>query len=323
MNIDHDPDPRKPTGAEPNWEQELLTRLAFASLVEQRRSRRWGIFFKFGIFLYLVAVALLYLPGDWSLYGEDEKHTALVDINGVISADSDASADKVVAGLRDAFKDDNTAGVILRINSPGGSPVQSGYINDEIGRLRRKHPKIPLYAVIGDVCASGGYYIAVAADEIYADKSSVVGSIGVLMNGFGFVAAMDKLGIERRLLTAGEHKGLLDPFSPLRDEEVGHLRSLLTELHGQFIDAVKKGRGDRLKSSPDLFSGLVWTGEKSVSLGLVDGLASSGKVAREVIGAKKIVNFTRQRDYVERLAERLGTSLAVKLSKTMFDTGLR
>ncbi len=323
MNAEPANEAPEPATSQAQWERELLTRLAFTSLTEQRRARRWGIFFKFGIFAYLIAVSLLYLPDDWSLEADAGKHTAVVDIIGRISADSEANAESIVAGLRNAFKDEKTAGVILRINSPGGSPVQSGYISDEIARLKDKYPKIPVYAVIGDICASGGYYVAVSADKIYADKSSIVGSIGVIMGGFGYVETIDKLGIERRLLTAGEHKGLLDPFSPLRDDEVDHFRSLLAEVHEQFINTVKKGRGDRLKSSPDLFSGLVWTGEASVSLGLVDGLAGSGKVAREVIGAEKIVNFTKQRSYLERMVERLGASIALALSRTALDTHLR
>jgi len=208
-------------------------------------------------------------------------------------------------------------GVILRINSPGGSPVQSGYVYDEIRRLRKEYPQTPLYAVVGDMCASGGYYIAAAADEIYADKASVVGSIGVLMNGFGFVEAMEKLGVERRLLTAGAHKGFLDPFSPAQPDEIAHIQSLLGDIHEQFIHAVKEGRGDRLQDDPSLFSGLVWTGEQAVKLGLVDGLGSAGHVAREVIGEENIMDFTPRPRYFEKLAANLGAAVASRMSTAL------
>jgi protease-4 len=291
------------------WQRDLVNRLTFASLIEQRRARRWGIAFKFAFLIYLVLVTIIYIP--FSLFPDTKsgKHTAVVEVQGLIAGETDASADLVVSGLRAAFEDDNTAGVIVRINSPGGSPVQAGYINDEIVRLKEKYPKIPLYAVITDICASGGYYVAVAADKIYADKSSVVGSIGVLMNGFGFVDAMGKLGVERRLLTAGEHKGLLDPFSPENPEEVTHIQKILDRIHQQFIETVKRGRGDRLKDNDSLFSGLVWTGEQSIQLGLVDALGSSSYVAREIIGAEDIVDFTPKRGYLEALAERFGSAV--------------
>ena len=303
--------PEADSEGEQPWEREVLSRLAFASIREQRSARRWGIFFKFLFFGYLVVLLLIYLPSDIMSATGAGKHTALVEVSGVIAEDSEASADRIVSSLRSAFKDEMTAGVIVRINSPGGSPVQAGYINDEIQRLRKQYPDIPIHAVVTDVCASGGYYVAAAADRIYADKSSVIGSIGVLMNGFGFVGTMDKLGIERRLLTAGEHKGLLDPFSPTQADEVQHIQDLLDELHAQFIEVVKQGRGERLnREEKDLFSGLVWSGERSVELGLIDALGSSSYVAREVIGAEDIVDFTAERDYLERLAERLGMGLA-------------
>ena len=223
--------------------------------------------------------------------------------------DEDASADNVITALQRAFADHHTAGVILRINSPGGSPVQASYISDEIVRLRNQYPDIPLYAVITDICTSGGYYIAAAADRIFANRSSIVGSIGVLMNGFGFVKAMEKLGIERRLITAGEHKGLLDPFSPVDPQQLAHLRSVLKEIHQQFIDAVKKGRGDQIKESAALFSGLVWTGEQSIELGLVDDFGTTHSVAREHIGEETLVDFTTQVNLVERVVERIGVAL--------------
>ena len=266
------------------------------------------------MFSYLLMLFFIYMPDSGDSGVSIGKHTALIDINGVIAADAAANADSIITGLRAAFKNKGTAGVILRINSPGGSPVQAGYINDEIVRLRSRHPDIPLYAVIGDICASGGYYIAVAADDIYADKASVVGSIGVLMDGFGFVEAMNKLGVERRLITAGEHKGFLDPFSPMKSQEKEHIKTLLGDIHKQFIDVVKKGRGDRLADNSELFSGLVWTGEQSVELGLIDGLGNSSYVAREVIGVEKIVDFTQREPILDRFVERLGVAMANTLS---------
>ena len=279
--------------ASPNIEQQLVERLSFEFLREQRRSRRWGIFFKLLAFAYVSIFLLLSFP-DIRDYGpfSGEPVTALVDLQGVIAHGSEASADNIVTGLRAAFKNKATAGVIVRINSPGGSPVQAGYINDEIYRLREKYPDIPLYAVVEDICASGGYYVAVAADRIYADKASIVGSIGARMDGFGFVESMEKLGIERRLLTAGENKGFLDPFSPLKDQHVAHVEQVLGDVHQQFVNTVLKARRDKLADNEELFSGLIWTGEQSIALGLIDEFGSSAFVAREVIGAEKIINFT-------------------------------
>jgi len=291
------------------WERKLLSRLALSAVQEQRRARRWGIFFKLLVFAYLVLLLVLYWPSDLEAPGKATEHTALVEIQGIIAEGAKANADDIVSGLRDAFEDKKTKGVILRINSPGGSPVQAGYVYDEMLRLREKYPDIPLYAVISDVCASGGYYIAAAADKIYANQASVVGSIGVRMDSFGFVDTIEKLGIERRLLTAGEHKGFLDPFLPVREDEVGHAKELLDDIHRQFIERVRKGRGDRLKEGEEVFSGLMWTGEQGVAMGLVDELASSGQVAREVIGADKIKDFTAKPDYFERLADRFGMAM--------------
>ena len=304
-----------------SWEREVVTQLAESSLREQRRARRWGIFFKALTFAYIGGI--IYLYGDASMTKVDlnAKHTALVELNGVISDETEASADSIVTALRDAYDNENSAGVILRINSPGGSPVQSGYIYDEIIRLREKNPDIPLYAVITDICASGGYYIASAADKIYADKASIVGSIGVRMDNFGFVDAMNKLGIERRTLTAGENKALLDPFLPENEQTKKHMQSMLGEIHQQFITAVKDGRGERLDTSVDgLFSGLIWTGEAAVNIGLIDELASSSHVAREVIGEETIVNYTVQDDILERFAERLGATVAQVISTQLFAT---
>ena len=303
-----------------SWERKIVTQLAESSLKEQRRSRRWGIFFKLLTFIYIGVILFLFAEASLTDVHLSEKHTALIELNGVIADDKEASADSVVTALRDAFDNKNAAGVILRINSPGGSPVQSGYIYDEILRLRKENPDTPLYAVVTDICASGGYYIAAAAaDKIYADKASIVGSIGVRMDNFGFVDAINKLGVERRTLTAGENKALLDPFLPVDEKTTAHMQVMLTEIHQQFIDAVKKGRGDRLVASTEgLFSGLIWTGEAAVNIGLVDELAGSSHVAREVIGEEKIVNYTVQEDILERFAKRMGTTVAQVISTQFF-----
>lgn len=295
-----------------SWERKLLEKLALETLVEQRRRRRWGIFFKLLGFAYLTF--LIVALGNWEeaaeKLGDRKKHTALVQLNGVIKASGEASAEKINEALQAAFGDRGTQGVILRINSPGGSPVQSGIINDEIRRLRAKYPNIPLYAVVEDICASGGYYVAAAADKIFVDKASIVGSIGVLMDGFGFTGTMDKLGVERRLLTAGENKGFLDPFSPQEAKHKEHAQILLDDIHRQFIEVVRKGRGKRLKESPELFSGLMWTGVKSIELGLADDLGSVEYVAREVIKAENIRDYTLRPSLTERFARQFGTDLA-------------
>ena len=298
--------------------RDMVERLVFASITEQRRARRWGIFFKVLLALYLLALLYLYLPRDWSeVAAVGDKHTALVELSGAISDTSEANADTVIAGLRDAFKDKKTAGVILRANSPGGSPVQSSYIYQEIQRLREKHPDTKLYAVVTDLCASGCYYVVSAADEIYVDKSSIVGSIGVRMDSFGFVDSLEKLGIERRLYTAGESKGFLDPFLPSKEADVEHVQQLLEAIHEQFKGAVREGRGERLREDPQLFTGLIWTGKESVEMGLVDDFGSAGYVAREVIGAEDIVDFTREPDLLERLSERMGVAMARALGRFM------
>ena len=301
----------------PGWERDLLEKLATASLLEQRRARRWGIFFKLALLAYfLVLLGVMVFDKIDEAHLVDGKHTAVVDVTGVIAEGADAGAEKIIDGLRDAFEDQGTEGVILKINSPGGSPVQAGYVFDEIQRLRGEYPEIPVYAVIADMCASGGYYIAAAADKIYADKASIVGSIGVLMDGFGFVGAMEKLGVERRLMTSGEHKGMLDPFSPRDEAQSAHMEQLLAQIHQQFIDTVKEGRGDRLKGEEgELFSGLFWSGERAVALGLVDELAGPDHVAREVIGADEMVNFSRERDWLERFADRVGAASARALAE--------
>jgi protease-4 len=296
----------------PNWERGVIEKLALEALKEQRRARRWGIFFKLLGFAYLTFLIVAFFDfgrGDKS----GEKHTALVEVAGVIDAKGNASADNVTAALQGAFKDKKTQGVVLRINSPGGSPVQAGIIYDEIRRLRGLHPDIPMYAVVEDICASGGYYIASAADKIYVDKASLIGSIGVLMDNFGFVDAMHKLGVERRVFTAGDNKAFLDPFSPLEPRQVEYAKTLLGEIHGQFIEVVRKGRGKRLSDSPEIFSGLIWTGSKSIELGLTDGLGSLEYVAREVIKAEAIVDYTQKENVAERLAKRFGAGMAAAL----------
>ena len=280
------------------------------SLAEQRRTRRWNLVFRFAWLAFAISLAVLWAGPEWSPSDPGGPHSALVEVRGLIADEGDASADRVVAGLRAAFENSGTAGVILRVNSPGGSPVHAGYISDEIFRLRARHPDTPIYAVITDVAASGGYYVAAAADAIYANRSSVVGSIGVLMDGFGFVDAMNKLGVERRLITAGEHKGFLDPFSPARDEEVAHIRSLLEDIHHEFVEVVKRGRGDRLAADADVFSGLIWTGSKGIELGLVDAFGSSSYVAREIIGAEEVVDFTLRPSRLEAIADRIGAGIA-------------
>jgi protease-4 len=300
--------------ASPGWERQVLEKVALAAIEEQRRARRWGIFFKLLTFLYLFLLLFLVLgwigKTDMAIPG---KHSALVELRGIIAADERASADVVVSGLQRAFKDKNTAGVILRINSPGGSPVQAAYIYNEIKRLRKAHPHIPLYAVVEDVCASGGYYAAVAADKIFVNQASIIGSIGVLIDGFGFSEALKKLGIERRLLAAGENKGFLDPFSPMDPEQRAHAMRMLEEIHRQFIEVVREGRAGRLKETPELFSGLVWTGARSIELGLADDFASAAEVAREVIKAEHIVDFTPQEGLGERLARRFGAATGAAL----------
>jgi protease-4 len=295
-----------------NWERGVLEKLAMSAVQEQRRARHWGIFFKTLTFAFLFIMLALYM--GWTGGGRSEKsssgkHSALVELTGVIAADTPASADNVIDGLQEAFKDKHTEGVILRINSPGGSPVQAGYINDEIRRLRAKYPKIPLYVVVEDMCASGGYYVAAAADKIYVNKASIVGSIGVLMDGFGFTGTMEKFGVERRLLTAGENKGFLDPFSPMSPKQKDFAISMLAEIHQQFINVVKQGRGKRLKETPETFTGLFWTGQKSIEMGLADEIGSVDSVARDVIKAEDIVDFTNHEGIADRLAKKFGAGV--------------
>jgi protease IV len=306
-----------------NWERNVLEKLALSALQEQRRARHWGIFFKTLTFGYLFVLLFLFM--GWMRNSESAlstgKHTALVDMQGVISADSAASADNLIPSLQDAFEDKNTQGVVLRINSPGGSPVQAGQINDEIRRLRAVYPKIPLYVVVDDICASGGYYVAAAADKIFVDKASLIGSIGVLMDGFGFTGTMAKLGVERRLITAGSNKGFLDPFSPAKPADQQYIKLMLAQIHQQFINVVRQGRGKRLKETEDTFSGLVWNGEKGVEMGLADGYGSLESVARDIIKAEKIVDFTMKENFADRLAKKFGAGVASALPGFSMQTG--
>ena len=305
------------------WERELVTKLATAALKEQRRARLWGIFFKLLTFAYLSLILLMAI--DWRGDGVTgaKKHTAMVEVNGLIAPGSDASAERINSALQAAFKDKNTQGVVVRINSPGGSPVQAQTIYDEMKRLRKLNPNIPIYAVVEDVCASGGYFVAAAADQIYVGKASIVGSIGVLMNGFGFTGLMEKLGVERRLITAGENKGMLDPFSPLEEKDKAHVKEMMGDIHQQFVSVVKEGRGKRLKESPEIFSGLIWTGQKSIDLGLADAVGSLEFVAREVVKAEDIVDFTQKEGIAEKFARRFGAAAANTFAEALLRASIR
>ena len=323
INLENTAERPRLTQTVSSWEQDAIAKLATAGLKEQQRSRRWGIFFKLLGFAYLG----IFLVGvmDWNLtsLSEGTRHTAMVEMTGIIADGEAASAQNVILGLRAAFKNNRSAAVILKINSPGGSPVQAGYINREITRLRELYPEKPLYAVVTDICASGGVFAAVAADQIYVDRASIVGSIGVMMDGFGFVEAMEKIGIERRLMIAGEHKGFLDPFSPAEQFEKEHVQKLLDEIHQQFIEAVKKGRGDRLINNAEIFSGLFWTGEQALKVGLVDGFGSAGYVAREVVGVENIQDYTYREDVLQRFAKQLGSALTNPVRKVHMYPALR
>ena len=304
--------------ADEHWERGVIERLAAEGLREMRRARRWGIFFKLATLGLLCAMLILVVGSiSDSARGCLDKCTALVELRGELNADGPLNAENVVSGLQAAFKSKGTQGVVLRINSPGGSPVQAGLINDAIRRLRASYPGTPIYAVVEEMCASGAYYVAVAADKIYVDKASLIGSIGVIIDGFGFVGAMDKLGIERRALVAGENKAFLDPFSPLTPQQRDYAQKMIEEIHQQFIAAVKAGRGTRLKDSPELFSGLVWNGARGVDLGLADALGSVDSVAREVIKAEDIVDFTVKETLSARLSRKFGSAFASGVLSTV------
>jgi protease-4 len=291
------------------WERDTLERLAFATLAEQRASRRWRIFFRFAwLTLFAVLAWTGFHRAGVGSSGPSQPHTAVVAIKGEIADGADASAEWTVNALRAAFEDEGSQAIVLLINSPGGSPVQAGIINDEVRRLKAKHEK-PVYAVVEESCASAAYYIAVAADEIYVDKASIVGSIGVLMDGFGFTGLMDKLGVERRLMTAGVNKGFLDPFSPQTKAQRTHAQTLLDQIHAQFIQVVRDGRGKRLKETPELFTGLFWSGQQAIDLGLADGLGNLDYVAREIVKAEDIIDYTRHDNVAERLAKRFGAAM--------------
>jgi protease-4 len=297
-----------PDGATPGWERAALEKLVFAALEEQRTARRWRTFVRLSWLLFFVVLVWVVLHRASPSTDVSAPHTALVEISGEIASGGEASADVVLTAVRAAFEDEGALAVVLLINSPGGSPVQAGIINDELLRLKAKHKK-PVYAVVEETCASAAYYVAVSADQIFVDKASVVGSIGVLMDGFGFTGLMDKLGVERRLMTAGENKGFLDPFSPQTDRQRIFTQAMLDQIHSQFIAAVKAGRGKRLKETPETFSGLFWTGQQAIELGLADQLGNLDFVAREIVKAEDIVDYTRRENVAERLVKRFGASI--------------
>jgi protease-4 len=307
-----------------NKEWKLIEKVVTGLHDEQRKSRRWGIFFKMATLVYVLFIGLMISKSaeDVVRGSNGEPYAAIIEVNGVIAAAQDASADNIITALREAFKDEQVLGIILRINSPGGSPVQSGYVYDEIKRLKETR-ELPVYAVISDLGASGAYYIAAAADEIYADKASLVGSIGVVGSSFGFTGAMEKFGVERRLYTAGEHKGFLDPFSPENPEEKKFWEGVLKVTHNQFIEQVRLGRGDRLKETPDMFSGLVWSGEQAVEMGLIDGLSSTSALVRTKFNTEEMVNFTLQKDAWESLVQKLGASIGTGLATAVTGTSLQ
>jgi protease IV len=303
------PEPTPPSGLKPGWERDTMERLVFATLKEQRAARRWRNFTRLAwLAFFIFLIWTLGYRGGPSKADKTLPHTAVVEVKGEISSDSDASAEFIVAAMRAAFEDPGAQGIVLLINSPGGSPVQAGIVNDELRRLKAKYNK-PVYAVVEESCASAAYYIAAAADRIFVDKASIVGSIGVLMDGFGFTGLMDKLGVERRLMTAGENKGFLDPFSPQTERHRVQAQAVLDQIQRQFIDVVKAGRGKRLKDTPELFTGLFWTGQQAVDIGLADQMANLDFVAREVIKAEELVDYTRRENVAERLAKRFGASI--------------
>ncbi|MGE5650070.1 MAG: S49 family peptidase [Bacillota bacterium] len=288
------------------WEREVLEKLVFATLNEQRARRRWNVFFRFvtlGVIVVGLWMAFVLSNQEEEIVGP---HTALIEIDGTIETGTSGAADAVIPALNRAFSEDNSVGVILRINSPGGSPVQAGIINDEMLRLRKEYPRKPLYVVVDEVCASGGYYIAAGADKIFVNKASIVGSIGVLMDGFGFTGLMDKVGVERRLMTAGENKGFLDPFSPQTAKQKNYAQDMLNTVHQQFINVVRQGRGKRLKETPETFSGLFWIGSQAVDMGLADGFGTVDTVARDVLKAEDVVDYTQREGLSERLLKKFG-----------------
>ena len=315
---DSDTNTNQPGSGSDQKNQKIVDRLVFAALTEQTRARRWRIGYMLFFIIYLTVVTSVVLTGDDDNAGfgvDGDKHTAVVKLSGVIASGEDASAENMISGLKAAFEHSDTAGVVIEVNSPGGSPVQSAYIYDEIMRLKQEHETIPVYAVVADVAASGAYFVAAAADKIYVNKSSLVGSIGVRMDAFGFVDLMKKIGVERRLLVAGENKGLFDPFLPEQAEQKAHLQSMLNEVHGHFIDAVKQGRGDRLEANEDIFSGLIWSGERAVAMGLADDYGTTNGAARE-FEAETIVDFTPKSELLKRVTDYIGASVGRGISES-------
>ena len=313
------------TSQDKDWERAIIEKLSLAAVTEQTKARRWGIFFKSLAFVYLFALfgMAVYPKIKQDLGGDGKYHTAVIDVVGVIAEDKEANATDIIESLRDAVKDEHTKGIILHSNSPGGSPVQSAYVYAEIRKIKKEHPALPIFAVVSDICASGCYYIASATDKIFVNQSSLIGSIGVIMDGFGFVDIMQKLGVERRLLTAGAHKAMLDPFSPPKADETQFMQTLLDQVHQQFINAVKTGRGDRLKETPDMFSGLVWTGEAGVKLGIADHFGNDNDVAKNNIGAEKLVDFTQQSSLLDKMTGKLGASFGKALGSLVLSPSLR
>lgn len=300
-----------------HWERQALENIALSALHEQKIARRWSIVFKSLTFFFIFTLLFLGFGAERAPGVSSSKHTAMIELSGVIGEKDEVNAKDFFESLRRAYASSGTQGIILKINSPGGSPVQAGMINDEIKRQKLLHPKIPIYAVIEDICASGGYYIAVATDNIYVDKASIVGSIGVLMDGFGFSETMKKVGVERRLMTAGTNKAMLDPFSPVNPKQQAYVQTLLNEVHQQFITVVKEGRGSRLKESPEIFSGLFWNGESSVKLGLADAIGNYDFVAREIIKADTIVDFTTYESFADRFARKFGASIGALMHQSL------
>ena len=314
-------DQNQSENANQNWERQALEHLLLENLKETRKARRWKAVFR--ILTLLVFVGVILAVFDFHLPGRGmgmEKHTALVTLEGEISSSSMANALDINSSLTAAFENENSVGVILRINSPGGSPVQAGMMNDEIHRLRKLYPSKPFYVVVEDICASGGYYVAVAGDQILVDKASLVGSIGVIMEGFGFTGLMDKLGVTRRMITAGSNKGMMDPFSKENPQQVEMIKTMIDEIHQQFIAVLKAGRGDRLKETPEMFSGRVWNGEQAIKIGLVDGYGSVESVARDIFKTPDILDYTMKENFAERVAKRFGAEVGAAAGKALIKT---
>jgi protease-4 len=304
---------------ENQWERNVIEKIASDSLSEQRKTRRWGIFFKLLTLIYLSIILIFVITSGRSQVPASGDFSALIKINGVIGTGLDVSAEDVISSLKDAYSYTGTKAIILEINSPGGSPVQSGMINDEIRRGQQMFPDIPVYAVVQDICASGGYYIAVAADKIFVDKASIVGSIGVRIDGFGFEEIIKKIGVERRLITSGENKGILDPFLPVPPKQSVFIKQLLDEVHQQFIDVVKQGRGDKLSTNPDIFSGLFWNGDRAITLGLVDDFGTVDSVARDIVRNEEIIDFTIYDSFGDTLAEKIGVGIGDSIGNSFIN----